>query len=368
MSRKTNETANRVSAPFHDEARQPQPGGSGSVGASAVPFNILLTCAGQRVELVEAFQSALRELGLDGRVIVADMSCAVPAGYVADECVRVCATTEAEYIDELLEAVDRYHIRLIVPVTDWDLLLLAEQRQRFYTTGAAVVAVGSSEIVNQCLDKLTIGDTVPGIVDTRPAHLGSVPNDFYPCIVKPRYGSGGKAVIRLDSLDAHTEWAQSRNTGAYVAQRYISGREFTVDCYRDRQGKTRCIAPRQRLVVRSGEVQTSVTVDHPELFKASQAISEALQGLWGAFNLQFRWPEDGEPVCFEVNPRFGGGSPLTIKAGADFPRYLIEDVLGLPLTVGEIIPNLLMMRYDEAVYLNVSDLTALPGYGTPRFK
>ncbi len=37
---------------------------------------------------------------------------------------------------------------------------------------------------------------------------------------------------------------------------------------------------------------------------------------------------DGDPVIFEINPRFSGGIPLTIQAGADFPRMLVRMALG----------------------------------------
>ena len=34
---------------------------------------------------------------------------------------------------------------------------------------------------------------------------------------------------------------------------------------------------------------------------------------------------DGVATVFEINPRFSGGIPLTIAAGADFPRMLLCD-------------------------------------------
>ena len=41
----------------------------------------------------------------------------------------------------------------------------------------------------------------------------------------------------------------------------------------------------------------------------------------GPINIQCRIV-DGRPVIFEINPRFSGGIPLTIEAGADFPLML----------------------------------------------
>ena len=37
---------------------------------------------------------------------------------------------------------------------------------------------------------------------------------------------------------------------------------------------------------------------------------------------------DGSPKVFEINPRFSGGIPLTIAAGADLPAKLADLALG----------------------------------------
>jgi len=36
----------------------------------------------------------------------------------------------------------------------------------------------------------------------------------------------------------------------------------------------------------------------------------------------------GDGVIFEINPRFSGGIPLTIQAGADMPRMLVDLTAG----------------------------------------
>ena len=59
-------------------------------------------------------------------------------------------------------------------------------------------------------------------------------------------------------------------------------------------------------------------------------------------------------IAIEINPRFGGGFPLSYVAGANYPKYLIEEYL-----LGKEIPvnnnwedHLLMLRYDEAVFVS----------------
>ena len=56
---------------------------------------------------------------------------------------------------------------------------------------------------------------------------------------------------------------------------------------------------------------------------------------------------------FEINPRFSGGIPLTIEAGADFPRMLLELNAGRRLvpTIGRFRDNVWMSSYETSVFL-----------------
>jgi carbamoyl-phosphate synthase large subunit len=58
-------------------------------------------------------------------------------------------------------------------------------------------------------------------------------------------------------------------------------------------------------------------------------------------------------VFIEINPRFGGGFPLSCEAGADYPRWLLEWALGLPSTAcaDGWRPDVAMLRYDDAVFV-----------------
>ena len=90
----------------------------------------------------------------------------------------------------------------------------------------------------------------------------------------------------------------------------------------------------------------------------------------GVFFCQCRWAKGKKPMFFEVNPRFGGGAPLSIAAGANLPLYLLQETLGLEITakLGRFTENLAMLRYDDSVFVNVDDPRNLPGYDTPQFR
>lgn len=320
---------------------------------------------------MEAFRRALGSLGMEGRIVATDITPTSPAFQKADIRELVPPAGRIEYIPWLLDIVRKHHVGLVVPMTDLDLRSLARQRGRFAHVGCTVM-VGSEPSVSLCRDKARCNELFAR------AGLGTISTHslesfwrqpFYPCFVKPIRGSAGvgTAAIRNEmELRAHMHIFGD----LLLVQEFVPGREFTVDVYRSRDGVVRCAVPRQRLAVRSGEVEKGITVRDESLIADAVKLSSLLGDIWGVLCFQCRRPDDQPARFFEINARFGGGSPLAIAAGADLPRYLIEEVVGLPITarLGEFTEDLLMLRYDEAVFMKAEDPNALPGIGTPTFR
>ena len=54
----------------------------------------------------------------------------------------------------------------------------------------------------------------------------------------------------------------------------------------------------------------------------------------------------------EVNPRFGGGVPLSIKAGANFPKWLLQELINRKPNIqfDNFKDGLIMLRYDDEIW------------------
>ena len=159
------------------------------------------------------------------------------------------------------------------------------------------------------------------------------------------------------------ELTHSTQGEPYLVQSIAVGEEYTVSCYIDRAGKTRCAVPRKRLETRGGEVSKGITFRHEGLQGLAARACESLPGAWGAMNIQiFLDPITQDMRIIELNPRFGGGFPLAWKAGAHYPRWLIEECLGLPLSAqdNDWKDGLVMLRWDAAVFVESGNLESLP--------
>jgi carbamoyl-phosphate synthase large subunit len=252
-------------------------------------------------------------------------------------------------------------------MTDLDIRSLARQRAKFEAVGCSVM-IGSEESIKLCRDKAAFQDVLSsaGLATIRTMTLEEFrTNPFYPCFVKPLRGSAsvGTGVIANDKeLKAHVATFGE----LLVVQEYVPGQEFTVDVFRGRDGTVHCIVPRLRMVIRSGEVEKGITIRDKRVMEDAMKLAGLLGDVWGVFCCQCKREPDGPPRFFEVNPRFGGGSPLSIAAGANLPRYVLQEILGMPIDKDiDFQDNLMMLRYDQAVFTVEKNPESLPGFDSP---
>lgn len=292
--------------------------------------HVLFTSAGRRVELIQAFARAAQGLGLDLRVHVADSDPFVPASFLAAKTYRVPPARSNDYIPALLEISRKAHIDLLIPLIDTELPALSQARERFAEIGCRVV-VSSPEVVLTCGDKLAAFDFLRshGIPTPRtwlPEQALALKRHRFPYFLKPRFGSAsrGNFIVR------HVKELESliRMVPEAIVQELVPGIEHTLDVYTGLDGVPRCVVPRRRIEVRGGEVTKALTVRHPAIIDMGVRVATALAGCVGLITIQLFLAEDESIKVIEVNPRFGGGVPLAIHAGADFPRWLLMEWLG----------------------------------------
>lgn len=315
------------------------------------PLNVLLTAASRRVPLVRAFQAALRDLGVPGRVIVTDVNRLSPAVHTADRAYDVPLASDPGYIEAVLAICRAERVALVVPTIDDELVSFGEAREKFEACGIRV-AVSPALTSRICNDKyqtaMSFRACDVAVADTfLPDQLPASPS--LPLFIKPRFGRGGVGAFTVTTprqLGFFLEYVADP-----VVQEYLDGPEFTIDMLCDFGGRPLAIVPRERVVIRSGVIDRGRTVRDQRLLDLAQSVARALP-FFGPVNIQCRVVR-GRPIVFEINPRFSGGIPLTIAAGADFPRTLLQLARGqrVPPSIGEFRHDLWMSNYEESVFL-----------------
>jgi carbamoyl-phosphate synthase large subunit len=164
----------------------------------------------------------------------------------------------------------------------------------------------------------------------------------FPRFVKPRLGAGSRGaekITRREDLDALPQ------DGSILVQEYLPGEEYSVDVYVRGDGRVIAAVPRERMKTDSGIAVTARTVDVPEVIEAARRVAEEI-GVRYVANVQFKRAADGIFKLLEVNPRFPGTLPLTIAAGVDMPKLMVDEVAGRKLPDG-LMPfkEIMVVRY-----------------------
>jgi len=219
------------------------------------------------------------------------------------------------------------------------------------------VAVSSAAAIEIAADKrLTNAHcTAIGVPCPRQNDLAKVQSnidDWHgPLIVKPARGSSSVGLLRVATPEELLGIVD--RAGDLIVEECAAGDEYTVDVYVDQTGRVRCPVVRRRLEVRAGEVSKAVVVDAPDLAGCAVRTVEALPGAYGPLNVQM-FSDGRDTRVIEINARFGGGYPLTWRAGGRQGEWLVRETLGLPIPPVDppVRFGLLMLRWDEEVFVD----------------
>ena len=198
-----------------------------------------------------------------------------------------------------------------------------------------------------------------GIPTARTAEAGSTePTGLAgPIIAKPRSGSASKGIMEFAS---EAEARAADLPEHYILQEKTRGDEVTVDFAVARDGRLLGYSPRKRLEVRAGEVSKAVTIEHPLVTDVLHEAARCLDGAFGVLNLQLFLDEETDSVsALELNPRFGGGYPLTHYAGCDLISAVLESESGQSSRIRIPEPGVVMLRYDTQVITSLNDIEAM---------
>jgi carbamoyl-phosphate synthase large subunit len=280
-----------------------------------------------------------------------------PAVHAANRAWRVPLSTAPDYIDAIREICVGERIGLVVPTIDDELVIFGRAAGRFLEHGVRV-AVSPAATSELCEDKYATcrylsARGIPAADSWLPLALPEGP--AFPLFIKPRRGRGSVGAYPVRNrreLDFFVDYVPDA-----VVQAYLDGPEFTIDMLCDFSGQALSIVPRRRDVIRAGVSDRGRTVNDLALIQVARTCAATLQ-FAGAVNIQCRLV-DGRPVVFEINPRFSGGIPLTIHAGADFPRMLVDLTAGVRVapSIGRFRDNLWMASYETSVFLDGTRIT-----------
>ena len=313
-------------------------------------MRLLFTSIGRRVELVQLFHNAADSLGISLEIFGADITDSAPALYFCDKKVKVCKINDIDYIPQILDLCKKEHINALIPTIDTDLLLLSQNKHKFEEVGTLAV-ISNENKIRICRDKRFTAEyfNSVGLHSPHPIDDYMKYDAGFPAFIKPKNGSSSISAFKVNNKDELRTYASE--IPDYIVQPYIKGTEYTIDIFCDFNGNPIYITPRIRTAVRSGEVlKTEIRQDDEMISEVKRLIADFRP--CGAITIQLIKDEStGINYYIEINPRFGGGAPLSMKAGADSAMAFLRLLKGekLPYIEHAAINGTSFSRFDQCI-------------------
>jgi len=143
----------------------------------------------------------------------------------------------------------------------------------------------------------------------------------FPLLAKPNMGKGSAGILILESEDDINKIPEN-----YSIQQYLGNekQEYTVACYVDKNGK------QQEPIMFRRELKYGTTfyaeiITDESIKQECMKICELFKPK-GPLNIQLRM-HNGIPVCFELNVRFSGTTPIRARFGYNDVEAMIKEYI-----------------------------------------
>jgi Predicted ATP-grasp enzyme len=253
-------------------------------------------------------------------------------------------STETE-IKEFNEQIRSGQFDLLYPAMDGVLSSFAKHRDLL--DPKIVLPEGdTAEITrSKSLTYQVCGDAVP---TPRIVDIGR-PRLEYPIFAKPDVGQGSVGALKINDPEELNHYLHSCKTKP-VFMEYLPGKEYTIDCFTNRDGELVYAGARLRRSVKGGISVNTVAADGQKFSDLAEKVNRKLQQRGGWF-LQVKERENGELVLLEVSSRIAGTSGFARNKGVNLPLLTLFLFSGSP--IDSVLRNPYDVEMDRALYNSV---------------
>jgi len=228
-----------------------------------------------------------------------------------------------KYIKELYNLVKKNKINTIIPLTDYDLDVLALNIVKFKKIGCYII-VSKISVVKTCFNKILTFKKLNSnnILTPKIIELNNDTTKTLPLIKKNIFGSGSSGFKIIKNEDD----LKKLNMNTNFLQKFIKGKEYGVDILNDLKGNFISLCIKKKLSMRSGETDKAEIIYDNKITYFCKKISKVI-GHYGNLDCDIIKDKNGRLFCVDLNPRFGGGYPATHLAGMNYLRVIFDILL-----------------------------------------
>lgn len=228
---------------------------------------------------------------------------------LCDEFYVVPHANESNSMQYLKQLVLEKDVEMVIPSLDEGMLNWALEKEYLEEKGVHI-AISDPKTIDICEDKWK---TYLFFKENNiPTPMSSLEQTFP--LVKPRNGRGSTGISIPDGPVDMT---------GMISQEFLKGTEYTIDVLCDIDGEPVYIVPRKRMGIKEGKSTAGIVVKNNEIEELVRSICSSLK-FNGAINIQC-FDDEIKGICFtEINPRWGGGTPLGMAATENWVPLLTK--------------------------------------------
>ena len=313
-------------------------------------YKVLILPAGSGMA-VAAIKSLKKDSSIE--TVSADSNRLAPGLYLSDKSFVVPRFDDSDFFDSLKKIIVDESIDLVIPALDTVLLSFSEKNSFFESLGTKLMSC-SPETIRITRDKwLTynkLRTKVPfpsSFVNKKHINIG------FPLFIKPRAGSGSINTFKCEN-ELELDFFLNKFDNMII-QEFLPGKEFTVDCLCDLNGKFLCCMSRERLEIKAGISVKGKIVKSDTLELLAKNIASSME-FKGPFFFQVKEDINRNPKILEINARISGSMSLSSFSIGNIYSLAIRSFLGEKITIPEIKPNVFLIRYFEDMFFEEKDL------------
>jgi hypothetical protein len=303
-------------------------------------FRVLVFPCGSEIGL-EIYHSLCYSphIELIGASSVDDHGKFVFSNYIGD----IPSVDEPNFMESFSDVVKLHKIDAIYPTMDkiiWKL-------KSFEKELGCLVISSPARTTKVCLSKNLTYLRLHNLIKTPITYRDLMTIKNFPVFIKPDIGYGSRGIFRADDSEDIKYFFSKQSKSDYVISEYLTGDEYTVDCFTDRHRKLRFCGPRLRQRVSNGiSVNTiQVTQNLADFLDIAEIVNNELE-MKGAWFFQVKRDKNGSLTLLEIAARLGGSSSLHRGRGVNFALLSLYDSFDMDV---EIMENSYDIELDRAL-------------------
>lgn len=277
--------------------------------------------------------------------------------------------SEDNFLVFLNNVIDQYNIDCVYPAHDSVSVFFSNHAKKIH----AQVIITDAHTTNVCRSKKKTYEFFCGEWFIPKTYPDAKHVEEFPVFVKPSIGQGSVGAKKINTIQELIN-TTTEDSSLLICE-YLSGMEYTIDCFTDKDGKLLVTKIRDRQRIRAGISVRSCECELDEKIQEIAKIINSKLHFKGAWFFQVKRNINGEYRLLEISPRIPGTMGLSRNLGINFPMLTLFVFWDYDVSIIDNGYNIILDRafynayrieykYDN-IYLDFDDTIAINGRPNP---